>query len=116
MWRPEPAAAFPTSLGGLPRRSRCPISWAQVLFGISTAGGLCTMEFGFTQEQDSIRESVAKLCAGFPQTYWRDVDERRAYPEAFVQALTDAGWLGVLVPEEYGGGGATISDAALILE
>jgi acyl-CoA dehydrogenase len=85
-------------------------------FRISTAGGLCTMEFGFTQEQESIRESVAKLCAGFPQTYWRDVDERRAYPEAFVQALTDAGWLGVLVPEEYGGGGAKISDAALILE
>jgi acyl-CoA dehydrogenase len=74
------------------------------------------MEFGFTPEQEAIRESVAKLCADFPMTYWREVDERHDYPEAFVQALTDAGWLSVLIPEEFGGGGGTITDAALILE
>jgi len=74
------------------------------------------MEFGFSPEQEAIRESVAKLCSDFPATYWRDVDERREYPEAFVEALTDAGWLSVLIPEEFGGGGGTITDAALILE
>lgn len=74
------------------------------------------MEFGFSPEQEAIRESVAKLCSDFPATYWRDVDERREYPESFVGALTDAGWLSVLIPEEFGGGGGTISDAALILE
>lgn len=74
------------------------------------------MDFALTPEQVAIQEAVARLCADFPQEYWRDVDERRAYPEEFVQALTDAGWLSVLIPEEYGGGGGTISDGALILE
>jgi len=78
--------------------------------------GVASMEFGFSPEQEAIRESVAKLCSDFPATYWRDVDERREYPEAFVGALTDAGWLSVLIPEEFGGGGGTITDGALILE
>lgn len=74
------------------------------------------MEFGFSPEQEAIRESVTQLCAAYPATYWRDLDESHEYPEAFVKALTDAGWLSVLIPEEYGGGGGTITDAALILE
>jgi acyl-CoA dehydrogenase len=74
------------------------------------------MDFALTPQQHSIRESVAKLCSDFPADYWRDLDSRHEYPVEFVAALTAAGWLGVLVPEEYGGGGGTISDAALILE
>jgi acyl-CoA dehydrogenase len=74
------------------------------------------MDFALTPQQEAIRDAVAQLCAGFPAEYWRDVDERREYPDDFVKALTAAGWLSVLIPEEYGGGGGTISDAALILE
>jgi alkylation response protein AidB-like acyl-CoA dehydrogenase len=63
-----------------------------------------------------IREEVAKLCARFPGEYWRQVDRDRAYPTAFVQALTEAGYLGALIPEEYGGAGLPLSAAAAILE
>ena len=63
-----------------------------------------------------IKEEVAKLCAGFPGEYWRKLDETRAYPTEFVQALTASGYLGALVPEEYGGAGLPLSGAAAILE
>ena len=70
------------------------------------------------QEQDfsDIRESVAKLCAQFPGEYWRKLDREMAYPKEFVQALIDAGYLSVLIPEEYGGSGLKLSAAAAILE
>lgn len=74
------------------------------------------MDFSLTPQQEEIKAAVAQLCAGFPDEYWSDVDERREYPQDFVKALTAAGWLSVLIPEEYGGGGGSISDAALILE
>ncbi len=63
-----------------------------------------------------IREEVRKLCARFPGEYWRDLDRDRGYPTAFVQALTEAGYLGALIPEEYGGAGLPLSAAAAILE
>ena len=63
-----------------------------------------------------IRESVRALCAKFPGEYWREVDRERAYPTAFVNALTEAGYLAALIPEEFGGSGLTISAAAAILE
>jgi alkylation response protein AidB-like acyl-CoA dehydrogenase len=63
-----------------------------------------------------IRQEVAKLCARFPGEYWRDLDRERAYPTAFVRALTEAGYLGALIPEEYGGAGLPLSAAAAILE
>ena len=63
-----------------------------------------------------IREEVAKLCARFPGEYWRKLDEVRGYPTEFVQALTEAGYLGALIPEEYGGAGLGLSAAAAILE
>jgi alkylation response protein AidB-like acyl-CoA dehydrogenase len=63
-----------------------------------------------------IREEVRKLCARFPGEYWRRLDAERGYPSAFVQALTEAGYLSVLIPEEYGGSGLGISAAAAILE
>ncbi len=63
-----------------------------------------------------IREEVRKLCARFPGEYWRKLDEARGYPTEFVTALTEAGYLSVLIPEEYGGSGLGISAAAAILE
>ena len=63
-----------------------------------------------------IREEVGKLCARFPGSYWRDLDRVRAYPTEFVAALTESGYLSVLIPEEFGGSGLPISAAAAILE
>ena len=63
-----------------------------------------------------IREEVRKLCARFPGEYWRELDARRGYPTEFVTALTEAGYLGALIPEEFGGAGLPLSAAAAILE
>jgi acyl-CoA dehydrogenase len=63
-----------------------------------------------------IREAVRALCAGFPGEYWRALDRERAYPEEFVAALTKAGFLAALIPEEYGGSGLTMSAAIAIME
>ncbi|MDX1521660.1 MAG: acyl-CoA dehydrogenase family protein [Anaerolineae bacterium] len=66
-------------------------------------------------EQD-IQQAVRALCQRFPDEYWRDLDREKAYPEAFVKALTEAGWLSILIPEEYGGGGMGLTAASLVLE
>jgi acyl-CoA dehydrogenase len=63
-----------------------------------------------------IRAEVAKLCAEFPGSYWRKLDREAAYPTAFVQALSDAGYLAALIPEAYGGSGLPVAAAAAILE
>src|SRR6188472_3501097 len=63
-----------------------------------------------------IRTSVRALCAKFPGEYWRVLDRERAYPTEFVRALTEAGYLAALIPEEYGGSGLPVSAAAAILE
>ena len=71
------------------------------------------------QEPDEfadIRDSVAKLCAQFPGEYWRKLDREMAYPKDFVKALIDAGYLSVLIPEQYGGAGLKLSAAAAIME
>ena len=67
-------------------------------------------------DHPEIREEVRKLCARFPGEYWRELDRERAYPTAFVAALTEAGYLAALIPEEYGGAGLPLSAAAAILE
>ena len=69
-----------------------------------------------TDPYADIRDAVAKLCARFPGEYWRKLDRDMAYPAEFVQALTEAGYLSVLIPEEYGGAGLPLSAAAAILE
>ncbi len=63
-----------------------------------------------------IRDSVAKLCAQFPGEYWRKLDEKRAYPTDFINALSEGGFLSVLIPEEYGGSGLPLSAACAVLE
>jgi acyl-CoA dehydrogenase len=74
------------------------------------------VDFGLTAEQEAVRQAVRETCARFPDEYWRDVDARRAYPTEFVNALTAGGWLAVLIPEEYGGAGLGMVEAALVLE
>ena len=63
-----------------------------------------------------LREGVRSLCAQFDSAYWQKVDEARAYPEAFVDALTKAGWMSALIPEQYGGSGLTLTEATVIME
>ena len=63
-----------------------------------------------------IRDAVAKLCARFPGDYWRALDRDMAYPQEFVAALTEAGWLAMLIPEAYGGAGLPLTAAAAVLE
>jgi acyl-CoA dehydrogenase len=63
-----------------------------------------------------LRSGVRDLCKAFPDSYWRELDARRAYPQAFVQALTDAGYLAALIPEAFGGAGLGITEASIILE
>jgi alkylation response protein AidB-like acyl-CoA dehydrogenase len=73
------------------------------------------VNFALPPELGDIRAAVAELCTGFPGEYWRAL-EPDGYPEAFVAALTDAGWLAALIPEEYGGGGLDVAAACAILE
>ena len=68
------------------------------------------------EDYTDIRDAVGKLCAQFPGEYWRALDRERAYPTKFVKALTEAGYLSVLIPEEYGGSGLGITAAAAIME
>ena len=73
------------------------------------------MEFSLPDELTEIRAAVRDLCADFPGEYWRSLEPDR-YPEEFVQALTDGGWLAALIPEEYGGAGLGLTAASVILE
>ena len=63
-----------------------------------------------------LRAGVREVCAGFPDSYWRELDRKREYPEAFVRAMTEAGYLGALIPETYGGWGLSLAEASVILE
>ncbi len=75
-----------------------------------------TFQSAADDEFHDIRDAVARLCAQFPGEYWRKLDREMAYPKAFVDALTQAGYLSVLIPEEYGGAGLKLSAAMAILE
>jgi len=72
-------------------------------------------DHGADDYQD-IRDAVRALCAEFPDEYHRKIDEARAYPEEFVEALTRAGWMAALIPEEYGGSGLGLTEASIIME
>jgi len=67
-------------------------------------------------QYQEIRDAVRALCAQYPDEYFRKVDEARAYPEEFVDALTQAGWMAALIPQEYGGSGLTMAEASVIME
>lgn len=71
-----------------------------------------TNQYAFQEIRDAIRD----LCSQFPPEYFRKIDEERGYPTEFVKALTDAGWLAALIPEEYGGSGLSLTEASVIME
>jgi acyl-CoA dehydrogenase len=85
-------------------------------FGFFTKTGNGVLMFGYQHDHPEIREAVLKLCEGFDGKYWQRCDAERTYPTEFVQALTDAGYLSALVPEEFGGLSLPISAGAAILE
>ena len=74
------------------------------------------MDFRIPEEHQAIRSAVRELASAYPDAYWRELDQRKGYPTEFVRALTEAGWLAVLIPAEYGGAGLGIAEAGLILE
>jgi alkylation response protein AidB-like acyl-CoA dehydrogenase len=74
------------------------------------------MDFRLTERREQIRGEVRALCRRFPEEYWRRLDAERRYPDEFVGAMNDAGWLAVLIPREYGGGGLGTLEAGLVLE
>jgi acyl-CoA dehydrogenase len=74
------------------------------------------MDFSFTPEQDAIRQSVLKLSAGFGDDYWLKRDSDGAFPEDFYRAIADAGWLGIAMPERYGGAGLGITEGAIVMQ
>ena len=67
-------------------------------------------------EFPEIREAVAALCAQYDSAYWQKIDDARTYPEAFVDALTKAGWMAALIPEQYGGSGLGLCEASVVME
>ena len=75
-----------------------------------------TTELPPVDEHQELRDAIRALCAGFDATYWQNIDEQRAYPQAFVEALTGAGWLAALIPSEYGGSGLGLAQASVIME
>ncbi len=82
---------------------------------------MCSVVASETPEQRqenlaAIRSAVREICDAYPDSYWRELDRTDAYPEAFVNALTQAGWLSILIPEEYGGAGLGIGEASVVLE
>lgn len=68
------------------------------------------------ERHQAIRQAVQEVCRNYPDAYWRELDRHRAYPEEFINELTRLGWLSILIPEEYGGGGLGITEASIVLE
>ena len=77
---------------------------------------MASISLSLTDEQRALKAGVAEICKRYPGEYWRELDARREYPEAFVSELTKAGYLAALIPAEFGGAGLPIADGALILE
>ena len=74
------------------------------------------MDFAFTDEQEQIREAIAKICAKYGDDYWRKKDKEGGFPAELHQALARAGWLGIAMPEEFGGAGLGITEAAVMMQ
>ena len=73
------------------------------------------MKHTHTDPHQDIRDAVRALCAEFPAEYHRRIDERRGYPAEFVEALTKAGWMAALIPQEYGGSGLGLTEASVFM-
>lgn len=74
------------------------------------------MDFSFTQDQQNIRDVILKHCTKFPDEYWLERDRDGVFPEDFYRSVADAGWLGIAMPEAYGGSGLGITEAAILMQ
>ena len=74
------------------------------------------MDFALTEEQDMIRDAIRRICTDFPDEYWARCDEEHMFPWDFYNALAAGGWIGIAIPEQYGGSGKGITEASIILE
>jgi acyl-CoA dehydrogenase len=77
---------------------------------------MTTLRLTLTDDQRALKAGVTEICKRYPGEYWRELDAKREYPDAFVNELTRAGYLGALIPQEYGGAGLSIADGSLILQ
>src|SRR5688572_10783241 len=78
-------------------------------------GRVTAMDFALTESQEMIRKEVAALSRGFSMDYWLERDEKAAYPHEFVKAFAEAGWLGLMIPEAYGGAGLGVTEASIMM-
>ena len=74
------------------------------------------MDFTPNENHEAIREGVRRVCGQFPDAYWRECDENHEFPWEYYQAMAQGGWIGIAIPEEYGGGGQGITEASIVLE
>ena len=74
------------------------------------------MEFSRSSDHEAIREGIRRICADFPDEYWAEKDEAHEFPWDFYDALAEGGWVGIAIPEEFGGGGQGITEASMMLE
>lgn len=74
------------------------------------------MDFSEATEHEAIRAAVREICAQFPDEYWAEADATHTFPRAFYEAMAKGGWIGIAIPQQYGGGGAGITEAAIVLE
>ncbi len=73
------------------------------------------MDFSLTMDQQAVCDAVLKICAGFDDDYWLEHDKSGEFPEDFYRAIADGGWLGIAMPEKYGGAGMGVTEAALMM-
>ena len=74
------------------------------------------MDFSLTEEQDLIRDAVSKVCENFSDEYWAQKDADHEFPWDFYNTMSEAGWIGIAIPEAYGGSGRGITEASIVLE
>ncbi|MCX7282714.1 MAG: acyl-CoA/acyl-ACP dehydrogenase [Novosphingobium sp.] len=74
------------------------------------------MDFLFTEDQQNIRDAILKLCSQYPDDYWLEQDQKAEFPEDFYRSLADAGWLGIAMPERFGGSGLGITEASIMMQ
>lgn len=79
-------------------------------------GSIGNMDFQSNSEHDLIRDAIQKICADFPDEYWSECDESHRFPWDFYNALAKGGWIGIAIPEKYGGSGRGITEASIVLE
>ena len=74
------------------------------------------MDFSPSEDHEAIREGVQRVCSQFPDEYWREKDDQHEFPWDFYEAMAEGGWIGIAIPEEFGGGGQGITEASIVLE